>query len=72
MIKLPFLSKNISKYFPLPSPSKTCALPFDFALERDPKNVFYYKRDVENYTDQVLDFLLFDRHEYTHTESSDL
>ena len=29
------------------------ALPFDFALERDPKNIFYY-----------LLFLLFDRHEY--------
>ena len=48
------------------------ALPFDFALERDPKNIFYYQRDVENYTDQVLNFLLFDRHEYIHTESSGL
>ena len=48
------------------------ALPFDFALERDPKNIFYYQRDVANYTDQVLGFLLFDRHEYTLTESSDL
>ena len=47
-------------------------LPFDFALERDPKNIFYYQRDVENYTDQVLNFLLFDRHEYIHTESSGL
>ena len=49
-------SWNMSKFFPLPSPSKTCALPFDFALERDPKNLFYYQRDVENYTDQVLRF----------------
>ena len=48
------------------------ALPFDFALEEDPKNIFYYQRDVENYTDQVLNFLLFDRHEYIHTESSGL
>ena len=38
------------------------ALLFDFALERDPKNYFYYQRHVENYTDQVLNFLLFDRH----------
>ena len=48
------------------------ALPFDFALERDSKNVFYYQRDVENYTDQVFNFLLFDRHEYIHMESSGL
>ena len=48
------------------------ALPFDFALERDPKNIFYYQRDNGNYTDQVLNFFLFDRHEYTHTESSGL
>ena len=72
MIKLPFPQQETSRFFPLPSPSKTCALPFDFALETDPKNIFYYQRDVENYTDQVLGFLLFDRHEYTHTESSDL
>ena len=58
--------KNMSKFFSLPSPSKTCAVPFDFVLERDPKNIFYYQRDVKNYMDQVLDFLLFDRHEYIH------
>ena len=72
MIKLLFLSKNLSKFFPLPSPGKTCALPFDFTLERDPKNIFYYQPDVESYMDQFLDFLLFDINEYTHTESSDL
>ena len=33
---------------------------------------FCYQRDVENYTDQVLNFLLLDRHEYIHTESSGL
>ena len=60
------------KFFPLPSPSKTCALLFDFASERDSKNIFYCQRDVENYTDQALNFLLFERHEYTHTESSGL
>ena len=62
----------MSKFFPVPSPSKTCALPSDFALKRDPKNIFYYQRDVENYKDQVLNFLLFDKHEYIHTESSGL
>ena len=72
MIKLPFSQQEDVQIFPLPSSSKTCALPFDFALERDPKNIFYYQRDVENYTDQVLNFLLFDRHEYIHTESSGL
>ena len=70
IIKLPFSLQEHVQIFPLSLPSKTCALPFDFALERDPKNIFYYQRDVENYTDQVLNFLLFDRHEYIHTESS--
>ena len=58
IIKLPFVSKNMSKFFPFPSPSKTCALPFNFALERDPKNIFYYQRDVVSYTDQVLNFFM--------------
>ena len=39
--------------------------------ERDSENI-YDQRDVENYTDQVLNFLLFDRHEYIHTEPSGL
>ena len=46
------------------------ALPFNFALASDPKNI-YYQRDVKNYTDQVLDFL-FGRHKYIHKESSSL
>ena len=62
----------MSKFFPLPLPSKTYVLPFNFVLERDPENIFYYQVDIENYMDQVLNFLLFDRHEYAHTESSDL
>ena len=37
----------MSKFFPCLSPSKTCGLPFEFVLERDPKNIFYYQRDVE-------------------------
>ena len=56
-----FLGKNI---FSFASPSKTSALPFDFTLERDPKNIFYYHWGVENYTDLVIDFLFFDKHKY--------
>ena len=33
---------------------------------RDPKNIFYYQREVDNYTNQFLDFLIFDKHEYTY------
>ena len=62
----------MSKFFPLPSPSKTCVLPFDFALEKDPKNISHYQRDIANYMDQVLNFLLFDRLEYIYNESSGL
>ena len=61
----------MSKFSHFPRQVKR-ALPFDFALERDPKNIFYYQRDIENYTDHVLNFLLFDSHEYIHTESSGL
>ena len=38
----------------------------DFTLERDPKNIFHCQHDVEKYTDQVLDYLLFGRHECTY------
>ena len=71
-MKLPFSQQEHIQIFPLPLPSKTCALPFDFALERDLKNIFYYQHDIGNYTDQVLNFLLFNRHEYIHMESSGL
>ena len=40
---------------------------FDFTLERDPENIFYCQHGVENFMDQVLDCLLYDRHEYIHT-----
>ena len=69
---LPFSQREHVEIFSLPSPSKTCALPFNFTLGRDPENIFYYQHDVENYADQILNFLLFDRHEYIHTESSGL
>ena len=49
IINLPFSQQEHVQIFPLSSPSKTCALPFNFALVRDPKNIFYYQRDVENY-----------------------
>ena len=38
---------NISKFLTLPSTSRSCALPFDFKLERDPKNIFYYQSEEE-------------------------
>ena len=44
-------------------------LPFDFTLERNPKNVSYYHRNIENYMDQTLKFLLRDRHEYIYTRN---
>ena len=72
IIKLPFSQQENVQIFSVHSPSKTCMLPFDFALERDWKNIFYYQHDAENYTDQVLNFLLFNRHEHIHTESSGL
>ena len=57
---------NMSKFSPLHSPSKTCALPFDFALERDPKNIIYYQCDIESYRPgpQFL-YLLIDTNTYT-------
>ena len=57
----------MSNFFPLPSPSKTCVLPFNFALERDPKNIFFCQRDIASYMDQVLNFFydLIDINTYT-------
>ena len=65
-----FLARTLSKFFQLPSASKKYRLSFDFALERYAKNIFYYQRDGENYTGQVIDFLLFDRHECIDMEDS--
>ena len=64
-----FLSNNISKFLPLPSPSGSCALPFDFVLERDPKNIFYREFDLESCTDLVLDFLYHLINKYTYNIS---
>ena len=72
MIKLPFSQQHYLQIFPTSLASKTCALPFDFALERDPKYIFYCQHDVDSYTNQVLEFLSYDIHEYIHTESSGL
>ena len=63
-IKLPFSKQEHLQFSPLPSPSEACALSFDFMLERDAKNIFCHQREVTNYTDQVLNFLLFDKHKY--------
>ena len=69
--KLPFPQQDHLDIFPFPRQVKHVRFPLDLALERDLKNVFHSQRDVEYYTDQVLNFLLFDR-QYTHTESSGL
>ena len=68
MIKLPFSQEEHIQIFPLPLPRKKCVLPFDSVLERDPKNIFYYQCDVENYTNQVLSFFIhtIDMNNYTH------
>ena len=42
-------------------------VPFGFRLERDPKNIIHHSCDIRYYPDQVLDFLLFGRHEYSVT-----
>ena len=59
-----FLSKNISKFLPFSSPNGSCALPFDFLLERETRKIFSVISGVESYTYLNLDFLLFDNHEY--------
>ena len=61
-MKVPSSQQEHVQIFSLPLPSKAYALPFDFVLERDPKNIFYYQHDIGNYMDQVVSFLLFDRH----------
>ena len=45
----------MSKFSHFPCQVKR-ALLFGFALETDPKNIFFYQHDVENYTDHVLNF----------------
>ena len=69
IIKLPFLSKNMSEIFPLPLPRKTCALPFDFAWER-PKKYFLLSAwhrelygDINIYT---LNLLVCNSGQYTY------
>ena len=71
-MKVPSSQQEHVQIFSLPLPSKAYALPFDFVLERDPKNIFYHQHDIENYMDQVVSLLLFDRHEYIQMESSGL
>ena len=49
-----FLARISPNFSSLPLPNETCVLPFNLMLERDPKNIFYYQLDIENYMDQVL------------------
>ena len=60
-----FLSQSISKFFPFPLPSTTSALHFNFALERDPKNIFYYQHDVIQ-TKSSIFYYLADTNIHTH------
>ena len=57
-----FLARTTPSFSHFPRQVEIGALPFDFMLEIDPKNIFYYQCDVENYEDQDLDFLLSDKH----------
>ena len=50
MIKFTFSQQEHLQIFPTSLAKKTWALPFDFALERDPKYIFHCQRDIENYT----------------------
>ena len=52
-----FSAKNISKFLPVPSPNGSCVLPFDFVLERVPKNISYGECDIECFLILVLNFL---------------
>ena len=69
MIKLPFSQQEHFQIFSTSLANRTYALPFDFSLERDPKTIFHCQCEIKNYTDQVLDFLLYDTHEYIHTQN---
>ena len=40
-------------------------LPLDFALEREPKNIFHYQCDIENCIDQVLKYYLMEMNIHT-------
>ena len=64
-IKLLFPQKEYLQIFPTSLAKWNMCTSLRFFV-RDPKNILNYQRDVENYTDQVLNFLLFDKHEYTH------
>ena len=65
--KVTFLSARICPNFPTSlAKHNMCASLWFRVRERDPKNIFYYHRDVENYTDQVLIFFcLIDMNIYT-------
>ena len=81
IIKLPFLSKNMSEIFPLPLPRKTFALPFDFTWERPKKyfllsawhrelygpgpQIFYSLIDINIYT---LNLLVCNSGQYTYVK----
>ena len=77
MIKLPISQQEYLRFFPLPSPGKTCVLPFDFTSERDLKNfcnismmqkimrtrssIFYHLIEMNTY---IQNFLVFNSGHY--------
>ena len=62
-IKLPFSKQENLQIFPT-SLAMWSMYAFLWFHVRDAKNIFDYQREVTNYTDQVLNFLLFDKHKY--------
>ena len=66
MTKLPFSQQEHLQIFPTSLAMLIMCASLRFCVRERPKNIFCYQRDVKNYTDQVLDFLLFVRYEYTH------
>ena len=74
LTKFEFINHHKFTFFStrtFPRQVKNCALLLQSRVrERDSKNIFYYLPDIENYTDQLLNFLLFDRNKYVYTESS--
>ena len=66
MTKLPFSQQEHLQIFPTFLAMLIMCASLRICVRERPKNIFCYQRDEENSTDQVLDFLLFDRYEYTH------
>ena len=51
-----FSARTYPNFSHFPSHFPLLALRFDLALERDPRYIFYCQHEVDNYSDQVLNF----------------